>query len=709
MKRKLFRTASKRNQLSDGRRGDWCYFAVFLFFGLLLAYFPLSYFLKCFLILLGVLFPLLWGGFRSGAGKAQGKISNPAVFLPPWWGWLGLLAAGIFLRFFHLLDFRPWLNGDEAIQGYFALELLKKWSWQFFYQTGQIPPLYLWIVNLFYRFSANSFFNIWFPAALFSSLCLFVAYPTARRFFEKDVSFLFTLLLAFSYWPLMAGRWGIQSTLIPFFVLAGFWLFGSYRGEKLGARKVCYALATGFWLGVGSLTYTSWLVVILTFFLLMLLDISKDFRKRFIYFLFFSSAFLLGFFPWLVAVFRERFGGYLVGVSMASGFFTWEQQIRIAVSSLTTLFWGPLGTSSVYGPVWGGTMNPILGACFFLGIMELRRRGSSSIPFPALVFTLFLFIAPCAFSADNVEVFRMIQVLPILLAVAALGLERLLNGFQATPRLLLLSSLLFLSLGLDVYHLWKPRLEGDIFHWTMKHDPGEENQQAYEIMKPVADRRGPGLIFTEYLLLSRNHSLRVATYPFNALDNSRLSPDGATWAAVVTNVHYGFLLAKRFPQSEWHRLLGVDGEDGGQVVGLLPVTAENRKVFQNWARAQAYLHQLGVESENMLNNPTQYAQVVKELPEGYPYAKGDPFLESVFSEWFAQYHQNSDFNWNIQAIQRGLQKGYPTANLYYKLGSFYYWNHEVEKSKEAYLMAAKCKPNYTNAQEVLLRIWGMSR
>ena len=710
MKTKLFRIAAGKGRLcgSGGKVG--CYFILFLLSNIFLAYFPLPYLFKWVLILFEIFFIFFGIGFRNKEEKAGAKVSKPVIPLPPLWGWIILLAAGIFLRFFHLVGFRPWLNGDEAIQGYFGLELLKKWSWQFFYQTGQIPPLYIWITSLFCRVSDHLFFNIWFPAALFSSLCLFVAYPAARRFFEKDVSFLFTLLFAFSFWPLMAGRWGIQSTLVPFFVLAGFWFLGSYRERKPGALKVFYALATGFWLGLGSLTYTSWLVVILAFFLLMLLDLFEDSRKRFLYFSLFSSAFLFGFFPWLIAVFHEKFGEYLVGVSMASGYFTWKQQISIAVSSLTTLFWGPLGTSAAYGPSWGGLLNPFLGACFFLGVMDLRRRDRPSIPGSVIALVFFLFIAPSALSADNVEVFRMIQVLPILLAIAALGLKRLLSAFPATPRLLLLSLVLFLSLGLDVYHLWKPLLEGDLFHLALKQDGGGgENQQAYEIIKPMADRLGPGLVFTDFLLLSRNHSLRVATYAFNALDNRRFSPDEATWAAVVTNIHYGSLLAKRFPQSQWHRLFGADMEDGGQVVGLLPVTAENRKVFQNWARAHAYLHQLGVESENMMNNPPRYAKVVRELPEGYPFAQGDPFLESVFSEWFAQYHQGMNFDWNIQSIQRGIEKGYPTANLYYKLGSFYYWNREPEKAKRAYLMAAGCRPNYTNAKEVLARLWGGNR
>ena len=694
------------DRLRGGEREVWCYFTAFLLFNVFLAYSSISYSLKYFLIFLGVcvIFFLRWG--YNGKEKVWDKNSGSAFSLPAWWGWLCLLAAGIFLRFFHLVDFRPWLNGDEAIQGYFALELLKKWSWQFFYQTGQIPPLYIWITNLFYRGSDNSFFNIWFPAALFSSLCLLVSYPTARRFFEKDVSFIFTLLFAFSFWPIMAGRWGIQSTLVPFFVLIGFWLFGTYREEKRLVPKVFWALATGFWLGVGSLTYTSWLVVIPTFFFLMLLDLSGDIRKRFIYFTFFGVAFLLGFSPWLIAVIHEKFGEYLVGISMTSGFFTWKQQIFVAASTLTTLFWGPFGTSAAYGPSWGGLLNPLLGAFFFLGAMNLRRHNPPSTPFLVMALVFFLFIAPCAFSADNVEVFRMIQVLPVLLAVAALGFKRLLLAFPATSRIFFGSFLLFISLGLDTYHLWAPRLEGPVFHWTLKRDTGEENRQAYQIIKPVADRRGPGLVFTEFLLLSRNHSLRVAAYPFNALDNDHLSPDGATWAAVVTNIHYGFFLAKRFPGSEWTRLSGPDMDDGGQVVGLLPITAENRKVFQNWEKAHAYLHQLGVNSENMMNDPPRYAQVVEALPEGYPFAQGDPFLESVFSEWFAQYHRNANFDWNIRSIRRGIEKGYPTANLYYKLGSFYFWNHEEEKSKQAYLMAARCKPNYTSAQEILSRIWG---
>ncbi len=625
--------------------------------------------------------------------------------MPSGWMWAILLAAGVFLRFFHLVEFHPWLNGDEALEGYFGMDLVKKWSWQFFYQTGQLPPLYIWITSLLFRVSGDPFFNTWFTAAFFSSLALLVSYPAARFFLGRDISILFSLLFAFSFWPLMYGRWGIQSTLVPFFVLVCFWLLGAYFKAGDGSWKTCLSAAVGLWLGLGSLTYTSWLIVIPSFFLLMFLDLSEEPRKRIATFSFFSGALLLGFSPWMIAAVREKFGGYMVGVSMASGFFTWRQQIAVAFSSLTTLFWGPLGTSAVYGPTWGGLLNPFLGACFFLGVIKAGASPRSHRA-TAAALLLLLFVAPSVFSADNVEAFRMIQALPLLLAGSAVGLKSLLGTLSASRRPAVLGLLLFVSLGVDLYHLWRPHLEGTAFHWKVNHDSGDENQQAYEALKPVSQRMGPGLVFTEFLLLSHNHSLRVAAYPFNALDNPQLPVSQAAWAGVVTNIHYGFFLARRFPGSEWRRLSWSDTEDGGEVVGILRITDKNRDIFQKWAKAEAYLHQLGVESEGMINDPQNYARVVEKLPGGYPYAQGDPFLESIFSEWFAQYHFGGGLNRNIQFLENGISKGYPAANLYYKLGNFYYWNREPEKARQAYLMAVKCRPNYTDAAEVLSRLWG---
>jgi hypothetical protein len=193
----------------------------------------------------------------------------------------------------------------------------------------------------------------------------------------------------------------------------------------------------------------------------------------------------------------------------------------------------------------------------------------------------------------------------------------------------------------------------------------------------------------------------VTTYHFNAANQPNLVRSAVRWAAVVTNIHYSFFLVKRFPGSQWFPITHRPSEDGGSAVGIIPVTKENRVTLEKWLNAHRYFHELNVQAENMMNNPESYKNALRKLPEGYPSMEGDPFLESCFGEWIAQYHEGPDYSRNIKVIQRAIQKGYPSANLYYKLGNFFLLNHQNQEARKSYLMAVHAKPNYTNVKDSL--------
>jgi hypothetical protein len=258
----------------------------------------------------------------------------------------------------------------------------------------------------------------------------------------------------------------------------------------------------------------------------------------------------------------------------------------------------------------------------------------------------------------------------------------------------------FLLLPLDLIHWMKS--SGDLPGFK-KSEPRitDENYWAFLKLKPVADNEGPGLVFSDFILLDHNHTLSVGTLGFNALLNPNLDPSHARWAGVVTNIHFVPYLFKRFPGSRWVPITPYRVEDGGSAVGIIPITSENRSVFLRWSKAHGYFHRLSIQAENMMNNGVEYRKATGELPKGYPLVAGDPFLESCFGEWVAQYHFESGYGPNVQAIQRAIQKGYPTANLFYKLGNFYLIEGRPLEAKRAYLMAAESIPNYTNVRDSL--------
>jgi 4-amino-4-deoxy-L-arabinose transferase-like glycosyltransferase len=691
------------NQLfSKGPWETWIFFLVLSLSNGLLAYARLPYQTKFWIFLVGIFVPVfLYVKARLKVGQSPQKgLSGLSGLKFSWPAWILLFGGGIFLRFFKLTNFQLWPAGDEGLQGYFAIELVKNWNWQFFYTSGQHPPLLIWLLKFFFKIFDSPFLNLWFLPAFFSSLTLLTGYWAARSFLPKATCFLFCLLLAFSFWPLCFGRYCVQGVLVPFLEMLCFYFLALFLKSPAGGRKKWFAAILGLSLGMGGLTYTSWSAVILAVFIVVLSHLAREKKKDFFSLGILCLFFLLAFSPWLWGAWREGFGGYARGLSLLSGFFSWGQQLSTTLSYVTCLFWGPIQAHVGYGPVWGGVLNPILGSCFLLGVVEFFQ--GRPFYFRGLALVIFgILLMPGLLSADHVEMFRIIQVLPLLLVVTALGLERLIAFVPLSKRGWLLGVFVLSFLSIDYFHLFKPRLEGPPFHYSLKSSLADENYQAYQTLNSEASRQGPGLILTEFLLLSHNHTLRVASYHFNAADNPRLSADKARWTGVIINYHYQAFMKKRFPESRWYGVAAGKSEDGGLVVGIIPITDQNRAVMKNWLEAHQYFNHLNVQAENMLNNRELYQKALAELPDGYSRLKGDPFLESCFGEWLAQYHYGNDFHQNVLVLERAIAKGYPGANLYYKLGNFLWQNQQLDRARKAYESATRSKPNLTTAEENL--------
>jgi hypothetical protein len=210
-------------------------------------------------------------------------------------------------------------------------------------------------------------------------------------------------------------------------------------------------------------------------------------------------------------------------------------------------------------------------------------------------------------------------------------------------------------------------------------------------------KNGPGLVFSEFLLWSHGHTLSVTSYHFNSALNPKLDPEKARWAGVIVNANYRFFLSKRFKDSKWYPISPVSYDQGGMVVGIIPIDRKNREVFKRWVRALQYFYVLGIQAENIHNHKELYRAALEHLPDGYPLMQGDPFLESCFGEWMAQYHWDGHYKMNTLIIQKTLARGYPCALLYYKLGNFLYLDARPKEARAAFEMAMRCKPNYTDA------------
>ncbi len=672
----------------------WYGFWIFFLSNTLLAFSPLPPTFKSLIFLGGIALPWSLLLASSGDQKVQEGEGVPlgafGFKLNPIFLWALAAASFLFFRFYKLDSFYFWPTGDEGQHGFLAIDLARKWNWQFFYTVGEHPPLLIWLLRLFFLSNNNAFFDLWFPPALLSSCAAALSYFAVRLFFQKPFALLCAFLMAFSFWPLYFGRFCHQGVLVPFWEVLTFVLFGLLLKEKRKPVGNILVMILGLWVGLGSMTFPSWAsVMVLMIFVVGWLSLREKSGGVGTFFIFLTSL-LLGLLPFLSAVFifKEGFGHHLLNVSILGGLFTSQTNWKVPFSYVTSLFWGPLEPRADYGPVWGGLLNPLLGSCFFTGLLELALNWRKKTSW-FIALALILGLLPGLLSVDYVEFYRVIQIMPFLLLTAALGIKKLLGRTAPKNQTAVLALLLVFSTGLDLFHLFKPRLENFMpFRTGALKGIDDQNFKIYQMLESAGQESGPGLVFTDFLLLNHGHTLSTAAYSFNILSNPHLRNSKARWAAVIANREYEPFLSKRFPGAQW-RIVGTDPSGEDLTVGIIPITAPNQSLWEKWIKADFFFHFLQRQSDGMFNNKTRYFETLQRLPEGYSLVQGDPFLESIYGEWVAQYYFSPSSSENAAAIKRALGNGYPAPHLFYKLSNFLFQSQDLQGAKKAYQMGRK--------------------
>jgi uncharacterized membrane protein len=673
----------------------WIYFFLFFVSNCFLSYFPFSYLIKGWIFFLGILIPIvLFMGSPITESMGKEKTYQKEIFSIPdvvaVWAVFGFLA--VFIRFFRLTQFYLWPTGDEALHGFLALSLLKKWNWQFFYTVGEHPPLLIWMLALFFKVFKSPFEALWFLPALFSVITIPLGYFCCREFLSKSASGLFAFFLAFSFWPLYSSRFCHQGFFIPFWEFSSFFLMIRWIKSTRKPQRILWPLLLGIWCGLGTLTFISWGVVLL---LLLATIFILAFKKLLPNVILFLISLSIGVLPFALAFLKEGYGHHLIDSSALSHWFSSSHQTITHFSYITSLFWGSLQTDTSYGPTWGGILNPILASCFFVGILGLyQKRNEALSKWIGLAFVFCLL--PCFLAGDYVELNRIIQVMPFLLLILVLGLQRLLLEIgDRKQRKIVLLSLLFLSFLLDANHLLKPTLDFFNFRKADNRVTSDPNLKAYQILNSISSNQGPGIIFTDFLPVKYGHSLFVTTYPFNSAVNPELNPESASWSAILTNINYQPFLAKRFPESKWYWVEnGLPSLVGGLTIGVLPITGGNREVIKNWIKAQMIFHELQLEGEGSYNQKQAYEQSIKHLIESYNKVKGDRFMEACYWEWVSQYFFSPSYFENIAALQKAIQQGYPAVHLYQKLSVLLFEQHRAVEAQRMLQNALEMEPKF---------------
>jgi len=665
----------------------------FLIANIFLSYFEASLLAKSWVFVIGIIFPIVLSFYLPATNKPK-RISlqpieeilsgsNPTII-----GILIILAIG--LRLTRVYQINLWPTGDESLHGFLALSLLQKWSGQFFYTIGEHPPLLIWLLFLSFKIFKSPFVALWIWPFLFSALTLLVGFFCARIYLSRLCSILYVLLLGFSYWPIYFGYFAHQAIFIPFWELTALLIFSFWIRESKNNKGNIWAVFFGIWCGLGTFTFTSWLVVLLGFFIAVLTLFYKKKAKEILYFV--ISISLAGL-PFIYAIYKEGYGHHLLDSSNVGELFSRNHQVVTHLSYITCLFWGSLQANASYGPTWGGILNPLLASAFFIGFVELIKN----IRTPFSRWTLFAFsicLLPALLAGDYVELNRILQILPILLLVVVLGLEKLiLEGSESKLNINLILVILFLSTILDFNHLNGAVIKS---YFQIGNKPAlNSDLSIYEILDNEQKTKGPGLIFTDFLPLKYGHSLKVATYPFNGAANPNIDPSSVRWAGIITNVYYQPFLSKRFPCSSWYWPGGdLTSMKGGLMVGIVDVKHDNLQEFDHWVKAHSLFSQFNLEAEKSFNNERDYQNSLRHLASSLPAFEGDRFLEACYWEWSSQYFYDPLQEGNVAALKKAVERGYPAVHLYQMISDCLIVEKRFTEAQYMSTKAIKEKPKF---------------
>lgn len=204
-------------------------------------------------------------------------------------GWLllaGILALGVFLRFYRLAELPPGLNYDEAFYGLDALRVLTEGVHPiFFVGNNGREPIFIYLLAGAFEGLGASPFTMRLVSATLGALALPAIYLLVRetfrsedRWFARAAALFSTLALATLYWHVHHSRLALRAIQLPLFEALALWLF--WRALQREQRRDF--LAAGLLLGVSMYTYLAarLLPFLLALLLLLWMVQKRDFLRR---------------------------------------------------------------------------------------------------------------------------------------------------------------------------------------------------------------------------------------------------------------------------------------------------------------------------------------------------------------------------------------------------------------------------------------------
>jgi tetratricopeptide (TPR) repeat protein len=610
---------------------------------------------------------------------------------------LGLLAVG--LRFFKLASFFTYPLYDDVLNAFFAFHLNQHWTWHPFFYYSQIPPLYIWLLAGFFKLTGVAPLSLWLLPALLSLACVPLSYLASRPFFSRSMSTLCALLVAASFWPLWLGRISHQMGLMVLWEWLVLWALGKFLTAPVN-RSSPWLCLLGLVAGGGFYTYFAWPVVALWIALCLA---TRAFRKGFPASLAaFLAWVLLALLPLLVPAIRSHFGYY-----MTHRWLTPENKEWGLLESFyypATLFWEGWKGYFGYAPRWGGLLNPVLGAFFFLGLGEAWRFRKLPLA-QAAAAAFLLFLLPVLLT-DNYSASRLTPLLPVCLVLAAAGIQAL-NFSSAPGKKIYLPLLLAFSFILDGINLSQTR---DYTNACKEGPRYTRFVKAWELLEPKGEK-APGAVFSNFINDTRDRSLAFLTHSFNPVVNPGLAADSISWAAVLADEEYKACLDRRFTSIEWN-WLDWDMRDmkasmyfiRGIYLGFIPLSNGNRRIVQQWLGAGRDLEALALADLNYVPGHP-HGPILERMSGFYGDFEKDDFLKSFFWERAAQEEaMDGKEEAALEDMEKSLEAGCPRGYLYHQWGQLLVRTKQYKKAGEVYRKAGRLDSRFKAPPPVLEKL-----
>ena len=626
----------------------WAFFVLWTAANTILAYLPVSLELKLWTALGGVCLSALLV-LTPARAQTRSSAAPAAIPAPLWVGFLALLLA---VHFFRPGSFPSWPIADDGYYAFFSLDLAHHWNWRMLWGRAQTHPLGFWLFGLLFKWFPLNAVTMRMIPSLLSLGMVAAAYRAARCRFSPTFSFYFAWFLGLGFWPLSFSRM-LQSPSL-YLILELWALSALLRITEPGNSKIKIGPFLELGAAVG-LAYDTWLsgAALATVATLTLLA-----------YVFFRTKGWGHFFSYLGL--SALLAAPVVGTQLGGGGMSYlltQRGSGLNWNYFPVLFWDGFN-SMPYGPSWGGLFNPVAASLAFLGtaaLFEKRRRLTAGW----VVFALFFFLAPGLFS-NGMEMFRILNLLPLVAGLSAWGLEKLSVETGKAWRMAAVLPLA-LSAGLDLYHYLGPYQQFPPSSRILRND-------AFASMDGVLEdsrRRGNQIGLLDFTVNDYDdHTFDVLTRPLNAFAGPGGAGAQVDQLALVADVHYRPFLEKRFPGGQWFSFPeDFSPGDPGWVLGMIPAGEMGKDKTLLWAQAaQAFSR---VRSQRMywqIHQP--FDPIIRDFLSQEGSFKGDPFLESVFWEEGALlFNIQRNLPLALACYQKALEKGYPAAQIYNEMGT----------------------------------------